>query len=75
MTGILSAVANRAKLNLHLKLISRFFIGGLLGAQGLKTFGFIVTLPLSVLLMLLVIRPVLNDARNWVDLHHPDRDH
>jgi uncharacterized membrane protein YoaK (UPF0700 family) len=75
MTGILSAVANRTKLHLHIKLISSFFVGGLLGALGFKTFGFITTLPLSVLLMLLVIRPVLNDARNWVDLHHPDRDH
>jgi len=68
-------VANRTKLHLHIKLISSFFVGGLLGALGFKTFGFITTVPLSVLLTLLVIRPVLNDARNWVDLHHPDRDH
>lgn len=68
-------LANKTKLQLHIKLISSFFVGGLLGALGFKTFGFITTVPLSVLLMLLVIRPVLNDAKNWIEPHSSEQDH
>lgn len=67
-------VANRKKLRLHATLITSFFIGGLLGALGFKTMGFITTLPLALLLLLLVWHPVLNDAKNWMDPHHPDPD-
>jgi uncharacterized membrane protein YoaK (UPF0700 family) len=67
-------VANRTKLRIHIKLISSFFVGGVLGAVGFKTIGYISTVPLSVLLLLLVWRPVLNDAKNWIDPHHPDQD-
>ena len=66
-------LANRPKLLIHIKLISSFFIGGLLGAVGFKWFGFIVTVPLAALLLLLVLRPVLNDAKKWIDPHHPDQ--
>ena len=66
-------LANRSKLLIHIKLISSFFIGGLLGAVGFKWFGFIVTVPLAALLLLLVLRPVLNDAKKWIDPHHPDQ--
>jgi uncharacterized membrane protein YoaK (UPF0700 family) len=66
-------LANRSKLFIHIKLISSFFIGGLLGAIGFKWFGFIVTVPLAALLLLLVLRPVLNDAKKWIDPHHPDQ--
>ena len=66
--------ANRAKLLIHFKLIASFFVGGLAGAFGFKTIGFISTLPLAILLLLLVWRPVLNDAKNWIDPHHPDQD-
>jgi uncharacterized membrane protein YoaK (UPF0700 family) len=65
--------ANRFKLFIHIKLISSFFIGGLLGAVGFKWFGFIMTVPLAAFLLLLVLRPVLNDARKWIDPHHPDQ--
>jgi uncharacterized membrane protein YoaK (UPF0700 family) len=67
--------ANRRKLGIHFKLISSFFVGGLAGALGFKTIGFVSTLPLAILLLLLVWRPVLNDARNWIDPHHPEQDH
>ncbi|MEO8118721.1 MAG: YoaK family protein [Rhodoferax sp.] len=67
-------VANRKKLSIHFKLIISFFVGGLLGAIGFKSIGYITTVPLSILLLLLVWRPVLNDARNWIDPHHPDHD-
>jgi len=68
-------VANRSKLQLHLKLISSFFVGGLLGALGFKTLGFITTVPLSVFLLLLVWRPLLSDAQQWVHAHHRDSEH
>jgi hypothetical protein len=54
---------------LHLKLISSFFIGGLLGAVGFKSIGFIATLPLALLLLLLVWRPVLGDVKTWIEQH------
>lgn len=61
--------ANRQRLGIHLKLIASFFIGGISGAVGFKTAGFVATIPLAVLLLLLVLRPVLNDAKNWIDPH------
>lgn len=61
--------ANRDRLGIHIKLVSSFFVGGVLGAVGFKTIGFVATIPLSVLLLLLVFRPVLDDARNWIDPH------
>ena len=60
-------VANRQRLGIHLWLIASFFIGGLSGAIGFKSLGYYATIPLSVLLVLLVLRPVLTDARNWID--------
>lgn len=67
-------MANRHKLRIHVTLIGSFFVGGLMGAIGFKTIGYIATVPLSILLLLLVWRPVLNDARNWIDPHHPEQD-
>jgi len=67
--------ANRRKLGIHFKLIASFFVGGLAGALGFKAIGFVSTLPLAMLLLLLVWRPVLNDARNWIDPHHPEQEH
>lgn len=63
-------LGNRKKLRLQAKLISSFFIGGLMGAIGFKTVGYITTVPLSILLLLLVWRPVINDAKNWIDSYH-----
>ena len=59
-------VANRQRLGIHLWLIASFFIGGLSGAIGFKSLGYYATIPLSVLL---VLRPVPTDARNWIDPH------
>jgi uncharacterized membrane protein YoaK (UPF0700 family) len=61
--------ANRHRLGIHLKLVSSFFVGGLAGAVGFKTMGFIATVPLSLFLLVLVLRPVLDDAKNWIDPH------
>ena len=67
-------MANRKKLQLHIKLITSFFIGGLLGAVGFKFVGFITTVPLAVLLLMLVWHPVVKDARHWANRLHPKRD-
>lgn len=73
LNGSTPVVANRKKLRLHIKLITSFFVGGLLGAVGFKSVGFITTVPLSVLLLMLVWRPVMNDAREWFDRINPER--
>jgi uncharacterized membrane protein YoaK (UPF0700 family) len=74
MTRDKLVMANRHKLRIHVTLIGSFFVGGLMGAIGFKTIGFLATVPLSILLLLLVWRPVLNDAKNWIDPHHPEQD-
>jgi uncharacterized membrane protein YoaK (UPF0700 family) len=65
--------ANLHKLRIHATLITSFFVGGVVGAVGFKSVGFIAIVPLSLLLVLLVWRPVLNDARNWIDPHQEDQ--
>ena len=37
--------------------------------MGFKSMGYYATLPLALLLLLLVLRPVLNDAKNRMDPH------
>ena len=56
-------LANRRKLRLHLTLVTSFFIGGLVGAVGFKTLGYVSTVALSALLLALVLRPILEDVR------------
>lgn len=56
-------MANRAKLHIHLKLIISFFTGGLAGAIGFKTIGYVTTIPLAIMLLILVLRPILQDIR------------
>ncbi len=53
--------ANRDRLRVHGQLIVCFFLGGLAGALGFKHAGYISTVPLAALLMLLVLRPALDD--------------
>ena len=57
--------ANRAKMRNHLKLLVSFIFGALSGAWGFKTVGYIATVPLSLLLVALVARPVLFDFHRW----------
>lgn len=61
--------ADTAKLRIQLILIACFFVGGLSGAIGFKTVGYITTAPLALLLALLVVRPVLDDAKRWINPH------
>lgn len=58
--------ANVQRLRLLIALISAFFIGGVAGAWGFKSFGYIATLPLSAILVAMVWRPVMDDARQWM---------
>lgn len=58
----LSAV--RRRLRLHLSLVALFFGGGVLGALGYKHVGFIASLPLAGLLLLVSVLPVLDDIRD-----------
>jgi uncharacterized membrane protein YoaK (UPF0700 family) len=53
--------ANRQRLRVHSQLIACFFLGGLAGALGFKYAGYISTVPLAALLLLLVLRPALDD--------------
>lgn len=56
--------ANSPKLRLLGTLLLMFFIGGVTGALGFKHVGFISTIPLALLLMLLALIPVLDDLRS-----------
>jgi uncharacterized membrane protein YoaK (UPF0700 family) len=54
-------LANRSKIKLLAVLIGCFFLGGVIGALGFRYVGFISTLPLAILLLLLALIPVLDD--------------
>jgi uncharacterized membrane protein YoaK (UPF0700 family) len=58
--------ANRQRLRVHGQLVASFLVGGLVGALGFKHLGYISTVPLAALLLLLVLRPALDD---WQRLH------
>ena len=57
--------ANRSKIGNHLKLLGSFVLGALSGAWGFKTVGYIATVPLALVLVALVVRPVLFDFHAW----------
>lgn len=57
--------ANRARLRLHLILISSFFTGAVCGALGFRFWGYITTVPLALALLLLVLQPVAHDVLAW----------
>jgi uncharacterized membrane protein YoaK (UPF0700 family) len=55
--------ANRDKLSIHLTVLGMFFSGGLVGAVAFKSLGFIATLPIAILLMVMAAPPLLRDLR------------
>lgn len=55
-----------ATLRLLISLVALFFMGGVTGALGFKHAGFFFTLPLSVVLVLLAVMPVIDDLRRRV---------
>jgi uncharacterized membrane protein YoaK (UPF0700 family) len=57
-------VANHSKLRIHGFLVASFFVGALTGAYGFKAYGYISTLPLALLLMVLVWGPISDDFRH-----------
>lgn len=60
---------DRQKLRLLCALLGMFFLGGLMGALGFKHLGFVATIPLAVVLIMLAIVPLLDDiSRN---VRHP----
>ena len=56
-------LANRERLGVHLLLLACFFTGGVVGALGFKTIGYIATLPLAALLTIVGLKPVAADLR------------
>ncbi|MFP5323547.1 MAG: YoaK family protein [Gammaproteobacteria bacterium] len=58
--------ADRKRLKVHTQLVASFLVGGVAGALGFKYLGYISTVPLAALLLLLVLRPLLDD---WHRLH------
>lgn len=63
LTDAPQVIANRRKLRIHATLILCFFAGGLAGAIGFKTIGYVTTVPLAIVLLILVMRPILHDVR------------
>ncbi len=57
--------ANRSKIVNHLKLLVSFVLGALSGAWGFKAMGYIATVPLALVLVTLVVRPVMFDFHAW----------
>ena len=55
-----------ATLRLLISLVALFFIGGVISALGFKHAGFFFTLPLSAVLVLLAVMPVIDDMRRRV---------
>ena len=55
-----------ATLRLLLSLVALFFVSGVTGALGFKHAGFFFTLPLSAVLVLLAVVPVIDDMRRRV---------
>jgi uncharacterized membrane protein YoaK (UPF0700 family) len=53
----------KRKLQLLTSLIGLFFTGGVIGALGFKHVGFLFTLPLAAVLLVLAAVPVMDDLR------------
>ncbi|MFM0209518.1 YoaK family protein [Paraburkholderia sediminicola] len=53
--------ADRGRLRLLASLLGMFFAGGLAGAFGFKKIGFVATVPLAAILVILAAVPVLDD--------------
>lgn len=57
-------VANQRKMGIHGLLVTSFFVGALVGAHGFKTYGYMATVPLAMVLVVLTWGPILDDLRN-----------
>lgn len=59
--GTKAVKADRAKLALLASLLGMFFTGGIAGAMGFKYVGFIATIPLAAMLVVLAVMPLVDD--------------
>ncbi len=59
--GGFSTISDKNKAQRHAGIILCFFCGGVIGAFGVKLFGIFTFLPLSFLLIMLCIHPILRD--------------
>jgi uncharacterized membrane protein YoaK (UPF0700 family) len=59
--GVPPVRADRQRLRVHLQLIACFLGGGVVGALGFRHLGYFSTVPLAALLLVLVLRPALDD--------------
>ena len=55
--------ADRARMSTLSSLVAFFLVGGILGAWGFKQFGYLATLPLAGVLVVLSVVPVIDDLR------------
>jgi len=55
-----------AKVRLLASLLVMFFVGGTIGALGFKHVGFLFTLPLATILVVLAVMPILDDMRRSI---------
>ncbi|CAH2812456.1 MAG: Putative transmembrane protein [Candidatus Burkholderia crenata] len=60
-SGVAAVKADQSRLWLLASLLGMFFTGGLAGALGFKYVGFISTLPLSAMLVVLAVVPLMDD--------------
>ena len=58
--------ANRHRLGLLSALVGCFFLGGLAGAVGFKYLGYVSTVPLALVLVVLAGAPAADDIAAWV---------
>jgi hypothetical protein len=67
-------LADRPKLRLPASLLGSFLIGGIIGALGFKSIGFLAVVPLVILLLLLAGLPMAEDLiTKRHGLHHPNQ--
>ena len=57
-------LANRDRLKVLSGLVSLFFLGGVFGALGFKHVGYVVTVPVALVLAALAAGPLLDDVRS-----------
>jgi len=57
-------MANRTKMRIHALLVGSFLTGALVGAYGFKVYGYVSTVPLALLLMVVTWGPLMDDVRN-----------
>ena len=58
-------VSNRERLAMLTLLACSFFVGGVVGALGFNTVGYIATVPLALVLIIVAIVPAVDDLRGW----------